>query len=154
MVRLNVPFNEMYPSINIQCTVHNEYFTGSWEWFACEDFDCIKMSSSAGHIRVISGWNLPIVLLQKWLQTFEVTFCGDVQDWHKQGALKPGSMGALLPGNLLSHKKLEVKLGNNARNFPSPQSVVTFSLSFWALITAASQEILRFFFALPGIQKN
>ena len=47
-----------------------------------------------------------------------------------QGALKPGSVGALLPGNLLSHRKFEVKLGNNARNFLSPQSVVTFLLLF------------------------
>ena len=29
-------------------------------------------------------------------------------------------MGALLPGNLLSHRKLEVKLSNNARNLLSP----------------------------------
>ena len=71
-----------------------------------------------------------------------------------QGALKPGSVGALLPGNLLSHRKFEVKLANNARNSLSPQSVVPFLLLFLALITAASQEILRFFFALPGIEKN
>ena len=50
--------------------------------------------------------------------------------WAHQGALKPGSVGALLPGNLLSHRKFEVKLGNNARNFLSPQSVVTFLLLF------------------------
>ena len=50
--------------------------------------------------------------------------------------------------------KFEVKLGNNARNFLSPQSVVTFLLLFWALITAVQQEILRFFFVLPGIEKN
>ena len=48
----------------------------------------------------------------------------------EQGALKPGSVGALLPGNLLSHRKFEVELGNNARNFLSPQSVVTFLLLF------------------------
>ena len=47
----------------------------------------------------------------------------------QQGALKPGSVGALLPGNLLSHRKFEVELGNNARNFLSPQSVVPFLLS-------------------------
>ena len=51
-------------------------------------------------------------------------------DTQLQGALKPGSVEALLPGNLLSHRKFEVELGNNARNFLSPQSVVTFLLLF------------------------
>ena len=43
-----------------------------------------------------------------------------------QGAIKPRSVEALLPGNLLSHGTFEVKLFNNARNLLSPQSVVTF----------------------------
>ena len=51
-------------------------------------------------------------------------------DTKEQSALKLGSVGALLAGNLISHRKCEVKLGNNARNFLSPQSVVTFLLKF------------------------
>ena len=63
-------------------------------------------------------------------------------------------MGALLPGNLLSHRKFEVELGNNARTFLSPQSVVNFLLFVLALITVASQEILHFILPLQKIQKN
>ena len=48
-----------------------------------------------------------------------------VMDNKEQGAIKPGSMGELLPGNVLSHRKFEVNLGNNARNILSPQSVGT-----------------------------
>ena len=59
-----------------------------------------------------------------------VVSCRGAFKYYVQGALKPGSVGALLPGNLLSHRKFEEKLGNNARNFLSPQSVVTFLLLF------------------------
>ena len=38
-------------------------------------------------------------------------------DTQLQGALKPGSVEALLPGNLLSHSSVDVQLGNNARSF-------------------------------------
>ena len=46
------------------------------------------------------------------------------------GALKPGSVAALLPGNLLSHRQFEVESGNNSENVLSSQSVVTFLLLF------------------------
>ena len=62
-------------------------------------------------------------------QAMHISYLRDSLD-SRQGALKPGSVGAFLPGNLLSHRNFEVKLGNNARNFLSPPSVVSFLLSF------------------------
>ena len=64
-----------------------------------------------------------------------------------QGAIKSGSVEVLLPRNLLSHRKFEVKLGNNGRNILSAQSVVigasTSPFIGWTASLSFGQKIVK-----------